>query len=60
MRNDLRPLLIGEPKQIRIHRLGPLTVDQAIESNEPCSGLDPRAFPTKVADFCDRGNAPTS
>ena len=41
MRNDLRPLLIVEPKQIRIHRLGPMTVDQAIESNEPCLGLDP-------------------
>jgi Fibronectin type III-like domain len=42
MRNDLRPLLIVEPKQIRIHRLGPMSVDQAIESNEPCLGLDPR------------------
>jgi hypothetical protein len=44
MRNDLRPLLIVEPKQIRIHRLGPMTVDQAIESNEPCLGLDPRKY----------------
>lgn len=42
MGNDLRPLLIVEPKQIRIHGLGLQAVDQAIESNEPCLGLDPR------------------
>jgi hypothetical protein len=42
MRNDLRPLLVIEPKQIRIHRLGLLSVDQAFESDEACLGLDPR------------------
>jgi hypothetical protein len=32
MRLNLRPLLIAEPKQIRAHRLGSKSVDQALES----------------------------
>ena len=54
MRNDLRPLLIVEPKQIRIHRLGPMTVDQAIESNEPCLGLDPKPSGCRQCDLARR------
>jgi hypothetical protein len=32
MRNDFRPLLIGEPEQVRVHRLASESVDQAVES----------------------------
>jgi hypothetical protein len=32
MRRDLRPLLIVEPKQMRFHRLAPISVDQPLES----------------------------
>jgi hypothetical protein len=32
VRHDLRPLLIGEPKQMRIHRPAPELVDQPLES----------------------------
>jgi hypothetical protein len=32
MRDDLRPLLIAEPKQIRIHGLGLQLIDQTLES----------------------------
>jgi hypothetical protein len=32
MRLDLRPLLIVEPKQMRVHRLAPESVDQPSES----------------------------
>jgi hypothetical protein len=32
MRCDLRPLLIVEPKQMRFHRLAPISVDQLLES----------------------------
>jgi hypothetical protein len=52
MWNDFRPLLIVEPKQIRIHGLRlPNSVDQAIESDEPCSGLDSRKGP-RLPDEC--------
>ena len=32
MGNDLRPLLVIEPKEVRAHRLVPESVDQAVES----------------------------
>ena len=32
MRDDLRPLLIAEPKQIRINGLGLQLIDQSLES----------------------------
>jgi hypothetical protein len=33
MRNDLRPLLIIKPKQIRVHGLGPLTLTRPLNQN---------------------------
>jgi hypothetical protein len=35
MRNNFRPLLVIEPKQIRIHVLGLPSLDQAFESYQP-------------------------
>jgi hypothetical protein len=32
MGNNLRPLLVIEPKEVRAHRLVPESVDQAVES----------------------------
>jgi hypothetical protein len=32
VRHDLRPLLVGEPEQMRVHRLVPESVDQPLES----------------------------